>query len=226
MPPPSRHPGFRGGTRLWLLRHAEVDPAWQGRAYGDLDVPLSAEGEETTLAVGRAFEGASVERVLASPLARAHRLGAEVARAAGAPLETFDGLREIFRGDWQGRVTAELERDDPEGVRAFYADPWGYRGHGGECDEEILARAWPAVERAASAARESDGFGDAPRTVVLATHYNVIRVLATHMLGLDPARSFAFRVDTGRCTLFIDEPEGWVLRTSNAASPRAAEAPA
>ena len=60
------------------------------------------------------------------------------------------------------------------------------------------------------------------RTVVFATHYNVIRVLATHLLGLAPARSFAFRVDPGRATLFLDGEQGWMLRVSNALRPRQA----
>jgi broad specificity phosphatase PhoE len=60
---------------------------------------------------------------------------------------------------------------------------------------------------------------------VLATHYNVIRVLAAHLLGIEPARSFAFRVDPGRAALFEDRPAldsspaGWVLRCSNTARP-------
>ena len=218
MAPPALHPGFGSGLRLWLLRHAEVDEAWRGRAYGDLDVPLSAAGREATLALARDFAGLPLARVYSSPLGRAAELGRAVALASGAPLALEPGLRELFRGVWQGRATDELEGLDPAGVQAFHGDPWTYRGHGGESDEDIHARAWPAV---ADAARRHAG-----GTVAFATHYNVIRVLATAFLGLAPARSFGFRVDPARAVLFVDGEGGWTLRTSNAARPLLAAAPA
>jgi broad specificity phosphatase PhoE len=212
MAAPTLHPGFGSGIRLWLLRHAEVDPAWRGRAYGDLDVPLSDEGRAATEELARDFEGARLAHVYSSPLSRAAELGRAVAAAAGAPL-TFDRrLLEVFRGSWQGKLIDDLDTLDPQGVAAFYADPWTFKSHGGESDEDIHARAWPAVEAAASL--HPGG------TVVFATHYNVIRVLAAHLLGFAPARSFAFRVDPGRASLFLDGEHGWTLRTSNALRPR------
>ena len=210
---PQRHPGFASGTRLWLLRHAEVDAAWQGRAYGDLDVPLSDEGRRVTADLATAFAPLRSRRILTSPLSRARELGEALAEATGAPLETLEGLREIHRGSWQGRPVEELEREEGEAVRAFYADPWTYTGHGGECDRDILTRAWPAVERAV--------VGPPGGEVVLTTHYNVIRVLAARLLGLDPARSFALRIDPGRGMLLVDGPLGWELQATNTAEPGA-----
>jgi alpha-ribazole phosphatase len=214
---PGRDPGAGTGLRLWLVRHAEVDASWRGRAYGDLDVPLSPEGEAATEALAAAFRDARVARVLASPLERAARMGRAIAAATGAPCANRDGLRELFRGAWQGRPTDAIGVEDPDGVAAYYADPWSYRGHGGECDADILARALPVVRES-----EHDHAGGA---VVLATHYNVIRVLAAHLLELAPARSFAFRIDPGRAALLEDRaeggssPAGWVLRCSNTARP-------
>ncbi len=209
---PNAHPGFASGLSLWLLRHAEVDLAWRERAYGDLDVPLSAEGVERTRELAEEFRGCALACVYSSPMSRARALGDALAQATAAPLCVVPGLREIHRGAWQGLPIAELDRRDPAGVAAFYADPWRYKGHAGECDAEIHARAWPVV---LEAARDHAG-----KSVVFATHYNVIRVLAGALLGIEPARSFAFRVDPGRATLFEDGPAGWTLRVSNAASPR------
>ncbi len=222
MPPPRRHLGYGSGTTIWLLRHAEVDQRWRGRAYGDLDVQLSAEGRETTRALAAAFAELALDGILSSPLERALELGRGIADTKGAPLEIADGLREIRRGDWQGRKVQDLYEEAPEQVAAFYADPWGYRGHGGECDEDVLARAWPVFEAAVQA--HSGG------TVCFATHYNVIRVVAAHLLGIEPARSFGFRVDPGRCVQFLDRaPDtagaaGWVLLRSNVADPTPEEA--
>jgi probable phosphoglycerate mutase len=201
------------GARVWLVRHAEVHPDWQGRAYGALDVPLSPRGLERTRELGRDFGALAPERVLASPLARALALGRAIAERAGRELEIEPGLRELARGTWQGELQGELAARFPAQVRAYYADPWGWRGHGGETDAEIAARAWPPLERALAHARG--------RTLVLASHYNVMRVLTASALSIAPARSFALRVDPGHAVLLVDAPGGWQLHHANVLRPLA-----
>ncbi|MCZ6598229.1 MAG: histidine phosphatase family protein [Planctomycetota bacterium] len=200
-----RHPGFGTGTKLWLLRHAEVAAEWRGRFYGDLDVPLSDEGLRVTEELARAFGDAGVDAVLSSPLERALELGRAVARASGAELEVVPDLRELSRGVWQGRHPEEIADE----MAPYYADPWSFDGHAGESDATLAARVWPVVERAI----ESRPGG----TVVLATHYNVIRVIAGIALGIASPRTFALRVDPGRAVLFEDTRRGFVLRCSNVA---------
>lgn len=211
LPPPFLHPGTGSGAELWLVRHAEVREDWQGRAYGDLDVPLSLAGEERTRALAPLLAALGPTRVLASPLSRARLLGAAVARCAGLELELDDNLREVHRGRWQGRAVRELQEELPEEVAAFYADPWAWRGHGGECDRDVSERAWRAVERGLA-----DGAG---ARLCVATHYNVIRVLAAGALGIPAAASFAFRVDPGRASLLVDRADGWHLLRSNVETP-------
>jgi len=220
--PPALHPrlhsGFGTGTRVWLVRHAEVHADWKGIAYGDLDVPLSQEGEARTREMGRDYGRLlAPDVVVSSPLARALLLGREVAAAAGVELIEDDGLREIHRGRWQGEKVEELHARHSAEVDAFYADPWGWAGHGGECDAALHARAWPVLERAV---RRAEG-----GTALLATHYNTIRVLAAAALGVPPPRSFALRIDTGRAALLVDSPDGWLLVRSNVHTPAPPEGP-
>jgi len=210
-PGPGRHPGLGTGARLWLVRHAEVHEDWRGRAYGDLDVPLSAAGREATGRLARAFGALAPRAVLSSPLERALALGRGIAERAGVPLDVRPELREIHRGSWQGEAVSDLHRREPDAVAAFYADPWRWRGHGGESDSAVLARCWPVVEAAVGGV----GAGE----IVCVTHYNVIRAIATFALGLAPPRSFAFRVDPGRAALLADTAAGWVLCHSNVGDP-------
>jgi broad specificity phosphatase PhoE len=208
------HPGARTGVHLWLARHAEVHGDWRGRAYEGLDVPLSPDGEAWTRELAARLAELAPARVLSSPLKRALELGRQVAELSGAPLEVEPGLAEIRRGSWQGRAVEDLYREDPAAIEAFYADPWSWCGHGGECDATLAARAWPALE----ARLEPGG------PVVVATHYNVIRVIVACALGVPPARSFALRVDPGRLVLLHDGPEGWRLLTANTDHPGALDA--
>lgn len=211
--PPAHVRGPGTGARLWLVRHAEVHEDWQGVAYGDLDVPLSEVGRRQTASLIERLAALAPRAVLSSPLERALALGRGLAEASGAPLTVADGLREIDRGAWQGARVEELHAARAEEVAAFYADPWSWRGHGGECDADVAARAWPVVEAALAA----PGSGD----LVVVSHYNVIRVTAGRMLGIPPERTFALRVDPGSAVALVDGPRGFVLHHSNVDRPPA-----
>jgi len=208
-----RHTGCGSGAELWLLRHAEVHENWQGKAYGDLDVELSTAGLERTRTFAGSFRGRDAAHVLSSPLQRARLLGEALGESLGRGVEFDANLREIHRGKWQGRSVEELHGALQHEVAAFYADPWNYKGHEGENDAMLSARAWPIVEKAL---RASEG-----RPVYVVSHYNVIRVLIADALGIPSEESFRLRIDVGRAALMIDGERGWRLRRSNVTGPPA-----
>ena len=208
----ARHPGCGTGGDVWLLRHAQVHERWEGIAYGSLDVPLSTQGEIETAETARRFARLPLRAVLSSTLARARALGEALAGASGAPLLASGELREIDRGAWQGMAVRELLERRADEVAAFYADPWGWNGHGGETDRDVLARVWPALE----SALERHG-----PPIAVATHYNVIRALLGRAIGMDPADTFRLRVDLGGACLVRDTDSGWELRRLNVRSPDA-----
>ena len=172
---------------------------------------LSASGAAWTAELSASLAALAPDRVLSSPLERARLLGEATARHAGIDLALDEDLKEIHRGSWQGLRVDELQERFADDVRAFYADPWTWSGHGGECDREISRRAWGALDRTLA---DQDC-----RRLVVTTHYNVIRVLACGALGIPPTRSFAFRVDTGRACLFLGREDGWHLAFSNLSRP-------
>jgi len=208
---PARPSGLGTGAEVWLFRHGEVHEDWQGKAYGGLDVPLSARGEEDTARVARLFGELPFAAVVSSSLERARRLGSGLAAASGAPLEVSDGLVEIARGRWQGRTVADLFERSADEVAAFYDDHWNWNGHGGETDADVLARAWPVLE---AGLRRHGG------PLALTAHYNVVRVLVSRAIGVAPADSFRLRVDLGAVTVLRDDPDGWRLVRANVRSPR------
>jgi len=192
-----------------------VHEDWQGKAYGDLDVALSESGLARTSEFADAFRGREAACILSSPLQRARLLGEALGKALQQGVQLDPDLREIHRGSWQGRAVDELHGELEDEVAAFYADPWNYRGHEGESDSMLSARAWPAIE---AALRASSG-----RPVYVATHYNVIRVLIADALGIPSRDSFRLRIDTGRAALLIDGERGWRLRRSNVTGPATEE---
>jgi hypothetical protein len=113
------------------------------------------------------------------------------------------------------------EADDDEGAwaaqfcRARGAEhvqlPELVRPAAGESDEDLAARAWPALEHTL-------GGGHARILAVLCR--DVLRVSAACALGIPLARAAALRVDPGRLVLLRDEPIGLVLRRSNVLVPQ------
>lgn len=213
-----RHPGFESGAGVWLLRHGEVREDWQGRVYGGLDVPLSEAGRGDTAAAARIFGALPLRRVLASTLQRARALGEALSEVSGAPLELDAGLCEVQRGRWQGLASAEMHARHPAEVAAYYSDPWSFCDHGGESDCAVLARAWPAFERAVRAVEGG--------LLAVACHYNVLRVLIARALGIAPEHSFRVRIDLAAACYLVDAPGGWVLERANVRRPAQRRTPA
>ena len=217
------HPGLGTGGRIWLVRHGQVHRDWSGRAYGNGDVPLSPEGEEDTRRLTEALLTWDVAALASSPLLRARCLAETLAQQTGQDLRLREGLRELDRGAWQGLAVEEYAGRWAEEAEVYHADPWRWRGHGGESDEQLTDRAWPVLEELVRAA---DG-----GMAVLVAHFNIIRVLAAKALGIPAAFSFRLRNDPGHAMLLADAvalPGAgslWLLERSNVRHPSNAPQP-
>jgi phosphohistidine phosphatase len=108
--------------RLFVVRHAEAAP-------GDPDElrPLTPAGRATARALAARLAAEGVEVVLSSPLLRARETAAEIALAAGVPVEVDDRL---------------APGATPDGVRAAVAESGETVvavGHQPDCSELVLA---------------------------------------------------------------------------------------
>ncbi len=144
----ARHPRPRVGARL---------------CYGRTDVELAEPAEAGAAALIRAAQD-PIERIVSSPLSRAHDVARHVARETGAPLHTDDRLMEMDFGAWEGLAWTAIPRAE---IDAWAADPLGYRPGGGENVEAVLRR----VRRAWS------GIASAAETTMVVTHAGPIRCL-------------------------------------------------
>jgi len=125
-------------SRLFLVRHGEVDAQWRGRIYGDRDVPLSEGGRRQAEGAAEVLADVDLIGVVSSGLARAE-FGAQCLRRT-RELERVDdpGLREMVRGEWAGKRPDEL--DDPQAFAAWHADPVDRRPPGGESLGDLARR--------------------------------------------------------------------------------------
>jgi broad specificity phosphatase PhoE len=167
---------------IWLLRHAESVWNAAGRWQGHADPPLSERGARQAEAAGprlaAELEGQQMKHLYCSDLRRA----VDTARAVGRALELepvlVPGLRELDVGRWTGLSTAEIERCDPEQLRAFQAGEPDLRPGGGETRREIRKRVRRAVRELALA--------DPSANVLCVVHLGVVRALVP---GAEPGHT-------------------------------------
>ncbi|MEM9800560.1 MAG: histidine phosphatase family protein [Planctomycetota bacterium] len=199
------------GARVWLVRHGRVVAA--DVAYGDEDVTLSKEGIEQSDAVAGSLAEAPLQRVASSPLQRALVLGEKVAEAAGLDCRVDPRFAELHRGRWQGLPRVDYVERWAADAEAYWRDPMRWRGHGGETEEELVERAWPALIEVVESV---DG-----GVAAVAAHRQVLRALVAAAIGVPPARSHALHLDPAHAFLLHDASSGWILERTNVARPGA-----
>jgi len=155
-------------VELYLVRHGETEWSRARRHTGRTDVPLSPAGEAEARALGAHLDGLEVDRVLASPLARA----TTTARLAGfgERQETTRALLEFDYGEYEGLTTPQIRAGRPGWDLFRDGCP------GGETAGAVAERARRLV------AELTDGDG----RVMLFGHGHQLRILTTCYLGLPP----------------------------------------
>ena len=89
-------------TRLLLIRHAEVEPRYQGVFGGKIDMNLSERGHEQAKVLAKFLRGKEFNAIYASPMKRVQQTFAPSARHHRVKQVILPGLREIDFGDWTG----------------------------------------------------------------------------------------------------------------------------
>ena len=184
---------------VYLVRHGDTAWTLTGQHTGRTDLPLIEPGERQAIELRPRLMALCADRIISSPLRRA-RQTAELAMP-DAVIEADDDLMEWDYGAYEGRRTAEIERERP-GWRLFRDG-----SPGGETLEAVGARASRVIGRI----RASGG------TVLLFGHREILRILAVRWVGLPPVEGRWLQLATASLSLLgydhdITEP---VIHTWN-----------
>ena len=125
---------------VYVVRHAESEANREGRYQGRHDSPLSALGHQQAAALANTLAAGKVACVISSPLRRCTETALPVAARLGVALGCDDRVIEIAHGTWEGRLRAEVERDDAARMQAWRTAPQHVRFDGGESLAEVDAR--------------------------------------------------------------------------------------
>lgn len=129
-------------TLVYLVRHGQTTYNIERRFQGQLDVPLSEEGEKQARAVADwlALQPVSFSALYSSDLLRALETARTIAARIGLIPQQERALREIHVGEWQGLVSDEIEARFPGQLSGWHDQAPGFRVPGGETTAELQRR--------------------------------------------------------------------------------------
>lgn len=184
---------------LWLVRHGETEWSLSGKHTSRTDVPLTALGRQRAVLLRDALTGVKFAAVLRSPMQRA-RETCEIA-GFGEVAQVDEDLREWDYGVYEGRTTAEIQREIPGW------SVWKNEIVGGETLEHVGARADAVIARALTLAPHG--------RVALFAHAHILRILAARWIGLEPRGGALFVLGTGTLSVLGHERETRVVTRWN-----------
>ena len=177
---------------ILLARHGETTFNAERRFQGwSPEAVLTEKGRAEAHELAEAAAQEDLAALYTSPLVRARETAAIVGERVGLEPRVDERFAESFRGEWEGRLIAEIKAEDPDAWAGSLAVDPSFRFPGGESLEEHGARVEAAL---ADVAR-----GPLPALVIC--HGGTIRrVIAKR----EPERVTDVFVENGSLTLVGD----------------------
>ena len=132
---------------ILLARHGETnDNLEPPRFQGFRDTPLNETGRRQATALAEHVADDGIVSLWSSDLSRARETAEIVGAHIGLQPRLDARLREGNRGRWEGRLFADVDREEPELYASWRRAEAGFRFPGGESLQEQLDRVSAAVQ--------------------------------------------------------------------------------
>lgn len=126
---------------IYLTRHGETEWNKIKRMQGQSDSPLTEFGVKQAEWLAERLQSKTFTYIYTSPLGRAKETALIVNKGLGAKVVEDDRLKEIYMGDWEGRLVSDLEKEFPQENNAFWHNPLAFKMAGKESFQEVHNRA-------------------------------------------------------------------------------------
>ncbi|MDH7499397.1 MAG: histidine phosphatase family protein [candidate division NC10 bacterium] len=163
-------------TRIYLIRHGETVSSYDGRGYGQTDLPLSEWGRQQMARLGQRLLPMPPQKIYCSDLARSRESAQILGRPWGLTPIICPELREIHMGLWEGLSYEEIRRLDPEKAAQWATASLAFHFPEGEGLRDLKSRVLPAYQKLIEEA------GDEIFAIV--GHAGPNRVILCHALGI------------------------------------------
>ncbi len=185
-------------TRLYLIRHAEVEARYHQVFGGRLDVDLSPRGEQQAETLAAWLQPTHFDALYASPMKRVRRTLAPLLARNGYQPVFLDALREVDFGAWTGFTWAEVRE-------RFGKSPYNWL-HELETGGIPGAEPLPAYRQRVATALDTMLSRHPGRNIAVVCHGGVIRMALAHLLELPLSKMAHFEVDYASLTIVAHRP--------------------
>ncbi len=179
-------------TRLFLLRHGEVEEPYHRVFGGRIDMNLSPRGHEQADALATFMRRRPIDAIYASPMRRAQQTLAPLASHCAKAASTKPEFREVDFGDWTG-LTWEQVKSRYDVSAFFWLDQIARAAiPNGETGAEFRNRVEPTLMQIVAE--------HAGQSVAIVCHGGVIRMMLSILLELPLAKMASFEIDYASVT--------------------------
>ena len=170
-------------TCVDFLRHGECQGGEIFRGSGT-DVELSDNGWQQ---MRDSVQGiTSWDSIISSPMQRCRRFAVEQSERLAIPMVENSSWREIYFGDWEGRIIADVWREAPDLVANYFKDPYSDTPHNGEAVSVVAERLQTAWDALLNEHRNQH--------VLVVQHGGTMRILLALILGMPATAMNHFEV--------------------------------
>ncbi len=179
-------------TRLFLLRHAEVEERYHRVFGGRIDMELSPRGHTQAKALAKYLSKFSFDAIYASPMKRAQLTLAPILENRSIVPALIDDLRECHFGDWTGMTWQQVH--DKYQVSAFHWLEMMEQAKipNGECTQTFRARVEPQLRMILDE--------HAGQTIAIMCHGGVVRMLLAVLLDIPLPRTALMNIEYASLT--------------------------
>lgn len=166
--------------KIILLRHGQSRGNLEGYYQGQVDFPLTETGEQQSLALANRWtaEGVHFDKIVSSPLERAHQTAQIISTVLGIPIEIEPEWMERDNGNLAGLKVEQASERYP---RPEFIHPYHPIGESGESQWELYLRAGHAVTRLLQRP---------PGSYLVVSHGGILNMVMYVILGLTPQANF------------------------------------
>ena len=109
--------------KVILIRPGSTDFDQQGRILGNLDMPLSEQGQSEVASVIEELKNEGIESVFATSSESAQITAKTLAEHLNLKCKSLDALRNVDHGLWQGMQVKEVKRKQPKVYKQWQDRP-------------------------------------------------------------------------------------------------------
>lgn len=159
-------------TTIYVTRHGQTEWNLEKRLQGHGDSPLTEFGINRAKELSNRVRELDIDIIYASPIERAYKTAYIIKGDKDIEVKIHDGLKEMNFGDYEGRITEEVMKENPDwDIKAIMRGNLEMSAPNGETLAEVRERVNSAMKEIIE---ENEG-----KTILVVAHGITLKAIMT-----------------------------------------------